>query len=172
MFLLLLLSEHYAKSWGCRNKQDNLSLCSQEVDILVRGCHDDIFGLHKETRKPVVSTALLFENMELSYFLYAPDLSQKFWVENILFFISFKRGLENTCMCLESVTTFASDKMNGDQNKTINNKVKTYIKPKNIYFLETLHTFLYVKLHICEFRAYRKLLDSKFINKMKLFLSS
>ena len=35
--------------------QDKLSLCSQEVDILVRGCHDDIFGLQrcrpKETRK-------------------------------------------------------------------------------------------------------------------------
>lgn len=145
MFLLLLLSEHYAKSWGCGNKQDNLSLCSQEVDILVRGCHDDIFGLHKEARKPVVSSALLFENMELSYFLYAPDLSQKFWVENILFFISFKRGLENTCICLESVTTFASDKMNGDQNKTINNKVKTYIKTKEYLFFRNISYIL-----VCE----------------------
>lgn len=84
----------------------------------------------------MVFTALLFENMEVSYSFYVPDLSQKFWVENTLYFTSFKRALENTCMCLESVTTFASDKMNGDQNKTINNKVKTYIKTKEYLFFK------------------------------------
>ena len=116
--------------------------CSQEVDILVSGCHDDIFGLHKETRKPVVSTALLFENMELSYSLYVPDLSQKFWVENILFLASFKRELKNTCMCLESVTTFASDKM-GTKTKPLITKWKLISRLKNFFKKHITHSCMW-----------------------------
>ena len=95
---------------------NKLSLCPHEVDILVQWLSftfiDDIFGLHKEIRKPIVATILLFENMELNYSVYLSDLSQQFWVQNILFFTSFKRGLKNTGMCLESDIIFTSDKMN------------------------------------------------------------
>lgn len=59
---------------------NKLSLYPHEVDISVQWLSftfiDDIFGLHKETRKLIVATTLLFENMEFNYSVYLSDLSQ------------------------------------------------------------------------------------------------
>ena len=74
--------------------------------------------------------------------LYVPDLSQKFWVENILFLASFKRGLKNTCMCLESVTTIASDKM-GTKTKPLITKWKLISRPKNFFKKHITHSCMW-----------------------------
>lgn len=126
MFLLFLLSEHYAKSWGCGNKQDNLSLCSQEVDISGQGLSWwHLWSTQGSKGSQWYPLPYCLRIWKLPFPLCSWSVSEVL-VENILFFISFKRGLENTCMCLESVTTFASDKMNGDRTKPSITKWKLY----------------------------------------------